>query len=87
MWDANAVIDEYCDPFPNRPRPGRAEFLAALDLIAQRERQDPNREFRIEDSSEPTTAGKLLDTQEMAYSDLPRCTHLGDEISRARHRR
>jgi hypothetical protein len=67
MWDADAIVDEYCDPFPNRPPPGRAEFVSALDMIAERERRDPDREFRIEDSSERTTAGELVDMQKAGF--------------------
>jgi hypothetical protein len=83
MRAANEAVNRYCDPLPNHPVPRRAQMRAAVDRIATRERDDPDGEFRIDDSEEPTTAGDLLDSLAQ-LSRLPRCTRLEVELEQAR---
>jgi hypothetical protein len=83
MRAANETVNRYCNPVPNHAVPRRAQMRAAIDRIAERERQDPDGEFRIDDSEEATTAGELLDGLEQ-LSRLPRCERLEAEIELAR---
>lgn len=83
MHAANETVNRYCDPIPNHAVPRRVQMRAAINRIAERERQDPDGEFRIDDSEEGVTAGELLDGLEQ-LSRLPRCEQLEAEIELAR---
>lgn len=60
MGDASEIISEYCDPFPTGPRPTAAAVRRAADRIAVVANNEPDRQFLIDDSGEPTTASDLL---------------------------
>lgn len=61
MFLASGVVEEYCDPFANRPPPGLAAVRRAVLRMAVVEHGSPDLEFRTEDSADPTTATELLD--------------------------
>jgi hypothetical protein len=83
MRAANETVSRYCDPLPNHAVPRRGQMRAAINRIAKRERQDPDGEFRIDDSEDAITAGELLDGLEQLRG-LPRCERLTAEIELAR---
>jgi hypothetical protein len=83
MHAANETVNRYCRPLTSEPIPGPPEMRRALGRIAARERDDPDGEFRVDDSAEATTAGKLLDDL-ASLSRSARCSDLEAEIQRVR---
>jgi hypothetical protein len=85
MHDANEVVARYCTPIPGLGRPDAGDLRAALARIAERERDDPDGQFRIDDSEDPTTAGQLLDdVARYARERDTRCERIAVAIGRAR---
>ena len=60
MAAADRVVGQYCTPLGG-PRASARALRAALHAIAERERPDPEGQFRVDDSEDPTTAGEILD--------------------------
>jgi hypothetical protein len=83
MFTAVGRIEEYCEPFPHRRRPSEAAVRRAVRQIVALENRDPELEFRIEDSAEPTTASELLNENRDFAKDKG-CTPVVEVIAAAR---